>query len=151
MSAVKSTKVLIAMDGSDPSLYAFDWYMDNIHKPDNSIIIAHVPDYKSLVKSPIISSDPALIAALMKEEEAEVDKIISKIKEKVNVVGVKCRMLRLSGDPGHAIVKASETEKVDCIVTGTRGLGTVRRTLLGSVSDYIIHHSHVPVLVCGHK
>ena len=30
-------------------------------------------------------------------------------------------------------------------------MGTVRRTLLGSVSDHVMHHSHVPVLICRHK
>ncbi|KAJ8321409.1 hypothetical protein KUTeg_001039 [Tegillarca granosa] len=38
----------------------------------------------------------------------------------------------------------------DLIVTGARGAGTVRRTLMGSVSDYLVHHSHKPVLVCKH-
>lgn len=42
----------------------------------------------------------------------------------------------------------AKEEHADIIVTGTRGQGKIRRTLLGSVSDYIIHHSHVPVLVC---
>ena len=31
---------------------------------------------------------------------------------------------------------------------GTRGLGTVRRTILGSVSDYVLHHAHCPVCIC---
>jgi nucleotide-binding universal stress UspA family protein len=33
------------------------------------------------------------------------------------------------------------------VVMGTRGQGTVRRTIMGSVSDYVAHHSKVPVLV----
>jgi len=28
------------------------------------------------------------------------------------------------------------------------GLSAIRRTFLGSVSDYVIHHSKVPVLIC---
>lgn len=55
------------------------------------------------------------------------------------------------GKPGEVICKIADEEGAKLIITGTRGLGTIRRTLLGSVSDYIIHHSHVPVLVTRHK
>ena len=36
------------------------------------------------------------------------------------------------------------------IITGARGMGKVRRTILGSVSDYLVHHSICPVIVCRH-
>ena len=49
---------------------------------------------------------------------------------------------------GEAIVNAAKEEKVTLIVMGTRGLGKIRRTLMGSVSDYVLHHAHCPVLIC---
>lgn len=49
--------------------------------------------------------------------------------------------------PGEGIVTIAEQEKADLIVMGTRGLDRIRRTLLGSVSDYVLRHSHIPVLV----
>ena len=45
------------------------------------------------------------------------------------------------------ICKEALNEKVDLIVTGSRGLGTARRTILGSVSDYVVHHTSCPVCV----
>ena len=54
-------------------------------------------------------------------------------------------------NPGHGIVRYADTVGAAFIVTGCRGLSKFRRTLLGSVSDYILHHSHVPVLVCRNK
>ena len=50
--------------------------------------------------------------------------------------------------PGQFVVESANKEKVGMIVMGTRGLGTVRRTIMGSVSDYVVHHAHCPVVVC---
>ena len=53
--------------------------------------------------------------------------------------------------PGEGIVKAAQEINAAVIVIGTRGLSKLRRTFMGSVSDYVLHHSHVPVLVCRHE
>ena len=53
-------------------------------------------------------------------------------------------------NPGHGIIKRAEELKVDLIVMGTRGLGVIRRTILGSVSDYVVHHAKIPVVICHH-
>ena len=45
------------------------------------------------------------------------------------------------------ICKLAEDEKANLIVMGSRGMGTLRRTFLGSVSDYCVHHAHIPVVV----
>ena len=54
------------------------------------------------------------------------------------------------GKPGETLVEIANEEKVTFIVMGTRGLGTIRRTIMGSVSDYVVHHAHCPVLICRH-
>lgn len=49
---------------------------------------------------------------------------------------------------GEGILKVASDEGADMICVGTRGLGTVKRALLGSVSNYLVHNSTlIPVLV----
>ena len=50
--------------------------------------------------------------------------------------------------PGEVICSVANSEAVTMIVIGTRGLSSVRRTILGSVSDYVVQHVHCPVLIC---
>lgn len=52
-----------------------------------------------------------------------------------------------AGPPGQEICKVAKKEGATFIVIGSRGAGTVRRTILGSVSDYVVHHAHIPVVV----
>lgn len=55
------------------------------------------------------------------------------------------------GKAGETIHRTAEQEKVTFIVMGGRGLSTLRRTLLGGVSDYVIKHTQIPVIfVPGH-
>lgn len=53
-----------------------------------------------------------------------------------------------SGKPGESICRMAEDENAAMIIVAMRGMGKVRRTILGSVSDYLIHHAHCPVVVC---
>ena len=51
------------------------------------------------------------------------------------------------GDPDEKIVLLAERLGADLISMGSRGLGPLRRVLLGSVSDSVVRHFHGPVLV----
>ena len=52
-----------------------------------------------------------------------------------------------SGNPGSGICDVVTEFDVGCIVIGSRGLSAVRRTFVGSVSDYVLHHARVPVTI----
>jgi len=51
------------------------------------------------------------------------------------------------GRPDVEIVRAGEDLGADMIVVGSRGIGAVRRAVMGSVSDSVVRHAHCPVLV----
>lgn len=49
--------------------------------------------------------------------------------------------------PAHEIVHTADEEHAEAIVCGTRGLGGLQGTLLGSVARELLHHAAVPVIV----
>lgn len=63
---------------------------------------------------------------------------------------VQGNVVRAHGIPGEQIIQKSDELGVTMIIIASRGLGKIRRTILGSVSDYVVHHSSVPVIVCRH-
>jgi nucleotide-binding universal stress UspA family protein len=65
--------------------------------------------------------------------------------------GVAARFLIWQGDPGESITAAAESEACDLIVMGTHGRTGLRRSLAGSVSDYVIRNAPCPVLVVRPK
>ena len=52
-----------------------------------------------------------------------------------------------SGDYADEIIEAAESAGADMIVIGSRGLGPVKRTVLGSVSQKVLHHATQTVVV----
>jgi nucleotide-binding universal stress UspA family protein len=51
------------------------------------------------------------------------------------------------GIPETTIIDLAEELGAGLIVMGSRGLGGVRRALLGSISDSVVRHAHCPVMV----
>lgn len=52
-----------------------------------------------------------------------------------------------TGQPRDVICHVAKEEKPDLLVLGSRGLGSVERLMLGSVSDYVLHNCTSPVMV----
>jgi nucleotide-binding universal stress UspA family protein len=61
--------------------------------------------------------------------------------------GARGDFLIWDGDVGRSIVAAAQGEGAGLIVVGSRALDRAGRFLLGSVSDYVVHHAHCPVMV----
>ena len=51
------------------------------------------------------------------------------------------------GRPDVEILAVAEEIGAGMVVIGSRGLGGVKRALMGSKSDSVVHHAHCPVLV----
>ncbi|KAI8021701.1 Universal stress protein A-like protein [Camellia lanceoleosa] len=51
------------------------------------------------------------------------------------------------GDAQEKICKAIDNIPLSCIVIGTRGLGKLKRAIMGSVSNYVLNNAACPVTV----
>lgn len=56
----------------------------------------------------------------------------------------------VEGASGQMIVHVAGEIGADVIVVGSHGRGWFKRVVIGSISEYVVHHSIVPVLVCRH-
>ncbi|KAG8376859.1 hypothetical protein BUALT_Bualt09G0107700 [Buddleja alternifolia] len=116
-------KVLVAVDDSDESFYALRWALDNLFSSNNYLVSAGLEHHEELQESDTITL--------------------------VHVQPVFQPFIYPAG-PGDAkdmICQAAEQLHVDLVVLGSRGLGAIKRALLGSVSNYCVHHVPCPVLV----
>ncbi|XP_052281262.1 universal stress protein MSMEG_3950/MSMEI_3859-like isoform X2 [Dreissena polymorpha] len=151
METKNESHVLIAIDESSYSDSAFEWYLENMHRPGNYVILFHAVEFHTLAAIPIGAGSVGLINQMMAEEKVHAEEYLEKLSTILKTHGLHGKVKQTTGSPRTEIIRVAEEEKADVIICGTRGMGKVRRTLMGSVSDHVMHHSHVPVLVCRHK
>lgn len=147
--------ILLAVDSSAHCKKAFEYYMDNIHRKQDLMVLVHCPEapklptfsFKSGIAPPVHEwkkiLDDMNDRTRKLEEDYEGTCIAKKLKYKVRGESSK--------HPGEDICRYAEEEGANMIVMGSRGLGSVKRSLLGSVSDYVVRHSHIPVVVVPNK
>ncbi|CAH1789291.1 unnamed protein product [Owenia fusiformis] len=144
--------VVIPVDSSDNASKAFDWYVSEIHRPGDKVHLLHV-------HQPVLTGYQGWkftgeVHDRLEQEKKKVMTLLSDYKAKLKQHKIEGDAhYKISMNTGDVIVEFSEDEniKADIIVIGSRGLGAVRRTILGSVSDYVLHHTKIPVIVIpGH-
>jgi nucleotide-binding universal stress UspA family protein len=134
-------KVLIAMDGSKQASEAFEWYMKNLHRPYNTLILVHAMEVPAM---PTRES----WEAQTKAGKNKCDELREKYTEKFRELKASGKFISDVEKPGELVCDVAKKETATYIIMGTRGMGKLRRTIMGSVSDYVVHHAHCPVLVC---
>lgn len=140
--------VLVCVDRSSHSDHALEYYLKYIHKEGNIVKVVHCPEMWTGI-GPMEGPTPGRLEELRQETEANTAAIQERVIALLQSSGVQGEFVRLSHkDPWHAVVDAAKNADASLIVIGSRGQGTIRRTLLGSVSDSVVHHAHCPVLVC---
>jgi nucleotide-binding universal stress UspA family protein len=153
----KFSKILVAIDGSEPSMDAADYAILMAAKYKSGLIALHVLperikyeyDIKidSDVPSSIATTSPREIVELPRQDLEE--KAFNKIKEKCkeNNVNVNTEVINNTKSVAPEVVDYAESNNIDLIVIGTRGRSGFKKLLVGSVASAVVTYAHCPVMV----
>ena len=137
-------KLLLPVDGSEFSLEAVrfairlmaeglraDVVLANVQEPANlyELIVAHNPEVIEHV-----SADAGMHA-------------LRSAQALLEAAGIAYESEVAQGDPAHTIVDIVERFGCQMVIMGARGQSGLRRALMGSVSNEVLHACPVPVLI----
>jgi nucleotide-binding universal stress UspA family protein len=136
------TKILLATDGSRDAELARTTAVDMANSTDSEVhVVTVAPGYPSYD-----IRNPAVVEQLRKQAQDILNEQVEKIEQSGGKVVEK--HLRIAERyRAQQIVQVAEEIGAGLIVMGSRGLGGVRRALIGSVSDSVVRHAHCPVMV----
>lgn len=146
---IKMKKMLVAYDGSDASKKAIEMVRKCANKEDQITLLTVVPaelsesSFTKMLLPTIDLSSIVKSGSFKDKAEDSLNKLVKEIEynvEKVNVVVE-------DGDPADEILITAKKVDADLIVVGYKGYGKEGRFLLGSVTDKVVRHAGVSVLV----
>lgn len=128
---------MLGIDGSAASDKAVKFLMRNVNP------ILNGPD-----QEPVMVTVTHAVPYFKYPEVKETGRtLVQRYAAKLAKAGFQVREALRLGKPADEILTVAQQDKADLIVTGAKGLGAIRRILLGSVTSRVVQHSHCGLLV----
>ena len=142
------TKILLATDGSEEALLAAKTAADLAKSTDSELHVVMIFQESAYVNPYYEVRFPKAAERLREQAREEIQQVLDEQVAHIRKSGAKVAKAHLeTGEPDRAIVALAEELGAGLIVMGSRGLGGMRRALMGSVSDGVVRHAHCPVMI----
>ncbi|MCX7929444.1 MAG: universal stress protein [Chlorobi bacterium] len=134
--------IMVGVDESLPSLEAAKVAAMLAHSLGAEVVLAAVVDRTRAVGDidAGIGIEETLLVLRRSAQQA-----LDQAKKEMG--DVPLRTVLVEGDPKHELLRLAEHTGADAIVVGTHGRKGIARLVEGSVSEYILRHSPIPVVV----
>ena len=137
-------RILVAVDGSEPSFNASEYAIDLAKINVAELIVLSIVSPKASSKY-----DMGRMTDIEKTAMAVAQQEVDQVKQKASgkEVSVKTEVLVKYTSVIKEIVEYAEMMNIDMIVIGSKGKSGFKKLLLGSIASGVVTYSHCPVLV----
>jgi nucleotide-binding universal stress UspA family protein len=138
-------RIIVGTDGSDHSRIALIWAMEQAASRNVPLDVIHVW-HLAVSSLPVgLAAESIDLQDLAREGKALAEREVEWAEQQTSARPPAVRPMSIEGHP--AKVLAEQAAAADLLVVGARGLGHFAGMLLGSVSDFCVHHAPGPVTV----
>ncbi|MBP7565928.1 MAG: universal stress protein [Burkholderiaceae bacterium] len=142
-------RILVATDGSTLSKKAVKSAIGLAALCGAELVaVKVVPRYPQAYFEGAIALAPDEVSRIEKQWADEGQAVVDGVKQAATAAGVKVRAVTVKSDlVSDALIAAARKYKCDLIVMASHGRRGIKRLLLGSETQLVLTHSHIPVLV----
>ena len=133
--------IIVALDGSEQSLLALEHARAIAECFRSKLVLVHAFPHTSDLRDSIEYNN--LVALRIKRGE----EIIEAARKHLGPMSIEVDEELLEGPAAEAIFSAAATRNSDLIVMGSRGMGSLKGMVFGSVSTKVAHYAPCPVTV----
>lgn len=152
-------RILVAIDHSKNAIQAFEVAMELAKACHAQLMLLHVlsiegegyqahPVFPGTYFYPAFSDIPLnrFQQEWNKYKEKELQRLTS-LAEQAKFVGISTESTQKFGNPRLEICDLAKAWNADLIIMGSRGHSGLKELVLGSISNYVIHHALCSVMV----
>jgi len=142
--------ILVAIDGSEPAQAAVKFVARLPLDPTLLVQVLGVVERPRFPSAAPVAVTGHLRAAVEQLLAERMTSLGLALEQAVDAFGPRAPSVerRIAvGDPTDQIVRAADTADTDLVVVGARGLGALKRLLLGSVSEAVLRSAERSVLI----
>lgn len=137
--------ILFPTDGSEQSKKALDSLVELAKKFNSKVFVLNTYEVPVPITNYELSSDLYLsVEGVLSRNSKD---ILEEVKVVLEQNGINAQYISLAGDSGSIIIERAEKLEASMILMGSRGLGAIKSVLMGSVSNYVLHHSKCPIMI----
>lgn len=152
-------KILVAIDESSlcPSVFSAALELAHSNKAALKLLHSIAPEIVSEPMPPValdtslnmgfVNNNYQTQQVLMDNQIEEAQSVLNRYSEEAARQGVLTTSAYEIGEAGHRLCDEAKAWEADLIVVGRRGRTGLTEALLGSVSNYVVHHAPCSVLV----
>jgi len=134
-------KILLPLEKTSEEVEVIKEAVELAKKFESTITIFHVDNSKVILNE--FQYNPQEYEKILKNRLIDNEKMIKSYEE----LGLKIQVKETAGDQPVEIIEEAKKGDYDLIIIRTHGMKATKRFMLGSVTDKVVHHVSIPILV----
>ena len=140
-------KILVCLDGSNLAEQILPFATEVALSCGSRVVLLEVTLPPSATVEPLTGFYRTTPIEKILREEAEAGTYLQRVAQRLRKKGLKVSSVTMPGDPGATIVSYAKENVVDLIALSTHGRSGLGRLAFGSVADFVLKRSGLPILI----
>jgi nucleotide-binding universal stress UspA family protein len=142
-------KILVCLDGSEIAEQILPYAAEESLRFRSQVVLLHVVP-EPVIVTPGIPGAPVETPGMleqMQKEQKEASIYLEGVANQLREKGLAVEPVIMQGAAGEAIVNYANENDMGLIAIATHGRSGLGRAVFGSVADYVLRNSGLPILV----
>jgi len=149
-------KILVCLDGSEIAEKIIPFVREEALATGSKVILLRVVSIPGdltldIPGFPAVPFHRSSMPEQLKKEDNMAKAYLRKAAQRLREQGIKVMSKTLLGPPGPTIISYASENKIDLIAIASHGHGGLRNFLFGSVAEYVVRESVLPILLIRPK